>query len=250
MFIVAIAELKGDIDAALRPLSEALGTTAYELKLSLNAGLPAVVRVTADERQAAAANRAIADQGHFAVVCDKNEVIPSEAMNELRDFVLEPAGLLAQRGSKDCLPYADVHVLLRATHRTTRESSEQIKERQFRPVAAALSGGLVLTKTTKRTVTSMTANNEQVLYVFSRSRPPLILRERSAIYTGLGARRGPTSFENFNNTTELLRNRCPSAIYDERLRTSRPIRGLADGIEATDIYAHILSEYLPRRALR
>lgn len=244
MFIVAIAEIKGETEHAIRPLSEALGTTPYELKLLFNAGFPAVVCVTADESQALAAKQIIAEKGHYPVLCARSKVVPSAEICELRDFRFEPEGLVPEHGSNRQLAYEEISVLLRAIHRTTSETKEQIKERQFRPVAAVLSGGLVMTKTTKRTVTSSTARNEQVLYIFSRSQPPFLLRERSAIYTDLGTKRSPTSFENFNTTIELLRSRCPSAKYDERLKTSRPIRGVADGVESTDIYAHILAEYL------
>jgi len=244
MFIVAIAKIEGEVEHAIRPLSEALGTTAYELKLVFNAGLPAIVRVTADESQALSAKKAIAAFGHWPILCRRSDVVQSARTRELRNFRFAPEGLVPEQGSNQRLSYDDVSVLLSATHRTTSETSEQVKERQFRPMAAVLSGGLILTKTTKRTVTSTTARIEQVLYIFSRSQPPYLLRERSANYTELGARRSPTSFENFNTTIEILRSRCPAARYDERLRTNRPIRGVAEGVEATDIYAHILSEYL------
>ncbi len=250
MFIVAIAELKGDIDNALGSLSQALETTAYELKLVFNAGFPAVVCVTADEKIAFRARQAIAAQGHVPVLCDRAAVCSSSNMSDLHNFELGSESLIAERNSSAQVRYGDISVLLRATHRSTSEAREQVRERQFRPMAAVLSGGLVLTKTTKKTVTSTTAFNEQVLYVFSRTEAPMILRERSAIYTALGAKRSATSFENFTIVIEELRRRCPSAIYDERLRTSRPIRGVADGSDATDIYAHILAEYLPKHSSR
>jgi hypothetical protein len=248
MFIVAIAELKGDVENAVRSLSQVLETTPYELKLVFNAGFPAIVCVTADENLARAAKQAIRSQGHFPVLCARAAVCPSSDMRELRNFELAPDTLVVDRSSNSSVRYSDITVLLRATHRSTSEAREQIRERQFRPMAAVLSGGLVLTKTTKKTVTSTTAHNEQVLYVFSRSESPVILRERSAIYTALGAKRSATSFENFNMVIEELRRRCPTAIFDERLRTSRPILGVADGIEATDIFAHVLAEYLTQRS--
>jgi len=241
MFIVAVAELKVEIQDAIRPLAGDLATTPYELKLAFNAGFPAVVLVTADETQARAAQKVIAGRGHRPILCDRRDVTPSSEMTQLRAFRLLPDALIPDEGSPRRLDFGDISVLLRATHRTTSERTEQVKERKIRPVMAVMTGGLVLSKTTQRTVTSSTAHNEQVLYLFSRSHAPWLLRERNASYSGLGSRLSASSFENFGTTIQLLREGCPSAAYDERLKTSRPMRGVADGIDATDIYAHMLA---------
>jgi hypothetical protein len=247
MHIVAIGELRGSIDDAIRPLAADLQTTPYELRLTLNAGFPAVVLVTVDETLAQAAVAAIARHGHAPITCDRNDVVPSSRMTLLRSFKFTAGGVTAHSGSDEELPYGDIAVVLRAMHRTTTETTETVKERKLRPVMAIASGGLVMSKTTKRTVTSNTAQNEQVLYIFRRSgAPPWLLRERSAQYVGLGTELKPTSLENFNNTIQGLRKRAPGASYDERLKSSRPLRGVADGVDATDILAHLLAKHLAR----
>ncbi len=248
MNLVAIGDLRGTIDDAIRPLASDLDTTPYELRLVLNAGLPAVVLTTVDESLARAAVAAIARHGHAAISCDRRDVVPSSGMTLLRDFQLEKTGLLAHLGSGDQLSYADIAVMLRATHRTTSETTEEVKERKLRPVMAIATGGLVLSKTTARTVTSSRAHNEQVLYIFQRgAAPPWLLRERSAHYGGLGAELRPTSLENYATTIRRLRECAPHAVYDERLMRNRPLRGVADGIEATDVYAHLLAKHLAKR---
>jgi hypothetical protein len=168
-------------------------------------------------------------------------------MTSLREFQLAEDWLTPQAGSSDRIGYGDIAVLLRATHRTTAESVEKIKERKLRPVMALATGGLVLSKTTTREVVTRTEDSEQVLYMFRRSgASPWLLRERSAHYGGLGAALRPTSLENFSNTVERIRNSAPLAAYDERLVNSRPIRGVANGVEATDILAHLLAKHLSR----
>jgi len=246
MFIVAIVEMKGQADEVARALASELATTPYELKLAFNAGLPAVILVTADEVLAQAAAQAIRRQGHGAVVCDRQHVVASSDMTTLRKFHFEPSALVPEEGSPLRLEYQEVTALLRATHRTSSETTEQVKERKLRPVMAVMTGGLVLSKTTERTVTSNAAHNEQVLYLFSRAQRPWLLRERSAQYFGLGALLSASSFENFGTTIQQLRQRCSNAIYDERLKTSRPMRGVADGVAASDIYAHLLAQYLSK----
>jgi hypothetical protein len=246
MYLAAIGEIRGPIEEAIRPLATDLGTTPYELRLLLNAGCPAVVLATVDESLARAAVAVIKKHGHAPLACDRRDVVTCAAMTLLRDFQLEKGGLVAQAGSSDRLHYDDITVLLRAAHRTTTETLQEVKERKLRPVMAIATGGLVLSKTTTRAVTSRTAQHEQVLYIFRQNGPPWLLRERSARYGGLGADMGPTSLENFVTTIRRLREIAPGAAYDERLMSSRPIRGVADGVDATDILAHLLALHLAR----
>jgi hypothetical protein len=248
MFLVAVAELSGALELPqIKSLAAEIGTSAYELRLLLNAGLPAVVLATTDEVHARSVLAAITRNGHLAVACDRRAVVLSASMVLLRDFEIDRQGLVADRASQQRCPSDDIAALLRATHRTSTESVQQVKERKIRPVMALATGGLILSKTTSKQVTSTTVEREQVLYIFRRSGgAPWLLRGRMARYGGLGAAMGPSSFENFAATIARLRELSPNASYDERLVTSRPIRGVADGIEATDLYAHLLAEYLGR----
>jgi hypothetical protein len=249
MHLVAIAELRGTVDAALGPLASELGMLAYELRLVLNAGFPAVVLASADEAAARRAFAAVERLGHAAVVCDRRDVVASAAMTTLRAFEFAPDALIAHAGSADRLPYDEIAVLVRAMHRRTTETVEKIKERKFRPGMAIATGGLVMSKKTTREVVTRTDQREQVLYIFRRSgASPWILRERSALYGGLGADLRPSSFESFAATVARVRMSAPGADYDERLMNSRPIRGVAVGVEAADIYAHLIALHLQSRS--
>ncbi len=244
MFVVAIAELKGSADS-LAQLAIDLETTAYELKLTLGAGFPAVVMATVDEPRATNAMEAIRRQGHVAVTCDRRTIVPSSAMTSLRDFQLEPTGIASSAASGERLPYADVLAMLRASHRSTSTSTEEVKERKLRPGMAIMTGGLIMSKKTTREVTTRTETREQVLYLFRKSgAPPWILRERGARYMGLLADLRPTSLENFGTTIRRLQELAPTAFYDERLMSGRPIRGVGDGVVATDILAYLLAAHL------
>ena len=245
MYLVAIGSLKGTIDEALKPLAVDLGTTPYELRLLLNAGCPAVVLATVDETAARAAVAAIQRNGHAPVFLDRRNVVPSDQMTLLREPQLTPSGLLAQPETSDRLPYDDIAVILRAMHRTSSETTQTVKERQLRPVMALATGGLIMSKTTTKSVTSSSMKTEAVLYLFRRSsQKPWLLHERQVRYTGLGTELRPTSLENFMLMIRNLRERASSAVYDERLMNSRPMRGVADGVEATDLFAHLLALHL------
>jgi hypothetical protein len=244
MQVVAIAQ-PGDVsEAGLRGLSVDLGTTLYELRLLINAGFPAVVLATAHAERALAASQTLARFGHRVVSCERSEMTPSADMTSLRDLAFEDAGILASASTKPGarLRYDAIGALVRATHRSEATTTSEVKERKLRPGMAILSSGLIATKTVKRDVTTTTVAHESVLYLFPRDLSrPFILREREARYDALGAALRPTSLENFAHCTERLRALAPSSAYDDRLKTARPIRGVADGILACDWYAHLIA---------
>lgn len=248
MHLVAIAELGGLLEPPqLSSLANDIGTTAYELRLLLNAGLPAIVLVTADAAQAKAAAEAVARHKHVPVVCDRSRILPSGRMTTLRNFELTPTELIADRDARGSCRYDDITVMLRATHRSSRESVEQVKERKFQPVMAVATGGLIMSKKITKDVTTTTSTREQVLYLFRRGQEhPWILRERAANYAALGSVMGPSSFENFTTSIARLRQLAQGAVYDERLTNSRPIRGIGDGSDAVDILAYLLADFLAR----
>ncbi|MBN1612339.1 MAG: hypothetical protein JW940_37255 [Polyangiaceae bacterium] len=248
MHLVAIAELRGTVDAAVGPLASELGILAYELRLVLSAGFPAVILASADEAAAQRAFAAVERLGHAAVACDRRDIVASAAMTTLRAFEFGPEALIAHAGSADRLPYDEIAVLVRAMHRSTTETVEKVKERKFRPGVAIATGGLIMSKKTTREVVTRTDEREQVLYIFRRSgAPPWILRERSALYGGLGADLRPSSFESFAATVARIRTSAPEAAYDERLMNSRPIRGVANGVGAADICAYLIAMHLQSR---
>jgi hypothetical protein len=244
VYVVAIVELRGGIEPTLKDLAAELGTTAYELRLVVNGGLPAVVLATVDEAKARAARDSIARHGHRAFVLDRRSIVTSSEMTELVRFVLTQTGVVADERAAAELPYPDIGALVRTVHRATTTTTEQVKERKLRPVMAIATGGLVTSKKTTREVTRHEEQREQVLYLFRRSgEAPWILREHGAIYSGLGSDVAPAAFENFRTTIRLLRERAPSAAYDERLTTARTVRGVADGSDATDLLAYLIAKH-------
>jgi hypothetical protein len=247
MFLVAIAELRGGIDGTLKELAAELGTAPYDLRLVLNAGFPAVVLATVEEARARAGSAAVARHGHVPVSLDRRSVVASANMTELVRFKLTKSAVVADERAPAELPFADIGALVRAMHRGTTTTTEQVKERKLQPVMAVATGGLVMSKKVTREVTRTEEHRAQVLYLFRRSgAPPFILRERGALYKGLGPDLGPTAFENFQTTIRKLRELAPAAAYDERLMNARPIRGVADGSDAADLLAYLIAAHAMR----
>lgn len=99
-----------------------------------------------------------------------------------------------------------------------------------------------MSKKSTREITTHSEARQQVLYLFGPpGMVPWILRERETNYGGLGPELGPASLQNFMTCIRWLRARAPHAIYDERLLSPRPIRGVADGVDAADLLAYAIA---------
>lgn len=254
MFAVALCRWSETfvIEDEVRALAPLMGKSAYDARLVLQAPPPIVLLSTPE---LAAAQRGLAllrGRGHGAVACDLARVRSSSDFFAPKTFRFEPAELvIATPAAEQRLPYADVLALIRARHDSTDERVCEQRSTKFSLARAAMTGGLAVTKTTVRHERRVSEAREQVLYVFSRSGDGhVFLRESRLVYAGLGDRLGPTTAENFAATVALLRERAPSALFDERL-VSRRRRGdvLSAGAGGsatsnageTDLLAHLLA---------
>lgn len=230
MHVVAILELAGTVDSAAALLAAALGTLAYEERLKLAAGLPAVVLMTPDGARAAALVDALARQGQPALAIASSEVVAASDMVTLKRFAIEPDALVANSGNER-LPWASVTALVRATDRRRVESTTVVAEKRFDLARTVITGGLVRSRTTNREVTKHADDTEPVLYLFAGAgTKPWLLREQGTHYEGLGDRLARTAPANFVATVGEFRARAPHARYDERLVTRRrPVAAAAPG---------------------
>jgi hypothetical protein len=258
MHVVAIAELATPIEAEAAALARDLGTTAYEERLKLAAGLPAIVLTSADPAPARVLVAALRARGHVALCCDAATGVASGAMVPLRRFAFEPDAFVAPDVPGARLPYADILGIFRASHQARIETRAEGTSKQFSAGRALLTGGLVLTKSVTREEKSVSHEREQLCYLFrAGGDTPWLLRERGTQYAGLGAEVGPSSAHNFVATLARLRKLAPGAVYDERLMNprnapNRPIRTGSGSSEAVgvssasgvDLIAHLMAQWI------
>ena len=261
MHVVAILHLATTIEAEAAALAADLGTTAYEERLKLAAGLPAIVLQSAEAGPAKALLTKLRARGHGALVTDSAEVVASGDMIAVRRFAFEEDGLTL-RDSGVRLPYEDIVAIVRAVHRKRTETRTETKATSFSFGRALASGGLVLTKTTTREEKSVAQDWDALLYLFRTSgETPWILHERSADYSALGGALAPSSMQNFLAVVARLRAAAPHAIYDERLtgpgsaptrllHTVKPGTTAASTASGVDLVAHVLAQWARRAALR
>ncbi len=230
--VVAILKLAAPIDVEAKALAADLGTTAYEMRLKLAAGLPAIVLATTDGATAAALAGKLRSRGHRAEHVHLADVVRATAMVQLRRFELAADALVAGDAQ---LPWSDICAFVRARHHHRDETTTKVKEKKFDATRAVLSGGLVTRKTHTRDVTTRTETTEQVLYVFRASDDtPWLLREHATNFAGLGAALAPTATQNFAVAVDQLRARAPHAAFDDTL-VRRPT------IDDVDLYAHLVA---------
>ena len=233
-YFVAIGTLATPIEAEAKALAADLGSTAYEERLVLAAGLPAIVLATTDEAAAHALRGKLVARGHRAQVCRATDVISADAMVPMRRFQLDAEALDSGDGAAR-LPWTDVACFVRAKHVRVTQTTATVKEKKLALGRAVLTGGLLTRKTETREVVKRSEDTEQVLYVFpGDGTTPWLLRELATHYGGLGAALAPTATANFNAALELFRKRAPHARFDDSLLRRPPV-------EDVDLYAHLIA---------
>jgi hypothetical protein len=243
-----------DVEAPL--LAGDLGVAAYDARLLIAGGFPALVLTTPARDRALALVGALRGRGHDAAACDAATIAPSTTMIAMRRFRFEGDAIVLDDGAR--LPYADILCLLTAWHTQRTDAETKTESRAFDAGRAIASGGLLLTKKVTTRTTAKVEAREQVLYLFRRSgETPWILRTTSASYAGLGERLAASQAENFTATVGRLRELAPGATYDGRLltvkrvpeRTGLHVSGstttVATSTEAgVDVLAHFIAQAL------
>lgn len=264
MFVVAVLEVRGRIEDEAAALAADLAITAYDARLLLAAGTPAVVRTTEDKAQALDLLARLRARGHGAVACDSAAVVASGAMVAMRRFRLGAAAMTLDDRPGEQLPYDDVLALVAAVHRTRAHTETHVSEKKLSIARAVITSGLSMTKTVKKESHAAVEERENVLYLFRRSgAPPWLLREGGVgDWSGHGQPLAASRLENFRLTVGALRARATGATFDDRLVTRKVqeraslavgagTKSVTTSSDATvDLLAHLLALWIARSAYR
>ena len=232
-YVVAIVSLSTSVEDEARALAADLGTIAYEERQKLAPGLPAIVLSTTELELAEVFTAKLRGRKHRAHWCSSSDVVPASEMTRLRNFAFEPDALVA---GDERLPWSDISVLIRATHRFHTEGTTTVKTTKLDLGRAVLTGGLMITKTKKQEVVTRSDNSEPVLYIFRASgEPAWILHEQRTNFAALGADLTPTAPRNFVLAIDRIRARATNARFDERLAARKTTP------DELDLLAHILA---------
>ncbi len=238
-------------------VARTIGGVLYEVRLKLVAPLPVVVGPLAGLEQARALLLALRARAHGAVACDADQVVSAADMSSARRFAFTATALDVEStpGHQATMPFDELLAIVRASSTQLEETSTTTMKKQFSVGRAALSSGLLRSRQTSETSVNRDIALEQVAYLFRKSgRDPMLLREHQLEYRSLGPRLQPTTGQNFRTVMQLLTERAPHAVLDERLvsqkRRSSMTRAAAVGNVSrtessnqaeTDLAAHVIA---------
>lgn len=220
MHVVAVTRWGSPLQEELPALAARLGVGAYDLRLRLVGGLPAVFARVEDRVEAARQVVFLRTRGHGAVACDAEAIPRPEDQIVPVDFELGATALggVSASGARFEIPYAEIVAIIEAACVTSEEHAVTKQEKKFSAGRAVLSGGLVLRKTVKRVDKTVVEDQERWIYLFCRPGPAWsVWKEMTLRYEGLGGERQFTKAQNFAALSEKLRALAPQAFHDQRL---------------------------------
>jgi hypothetical protein len=247
--VIAIHYAPGQGEALVPALAEATDKTLYEVRARLSSpeGGPAVVANFGEIEHAWAFAGRLRANGVSPILLTPEDVESDAQRFLVRTFHLGDDGVTAtsRRGETAELPYREIDLILRGVRIDERVELKTTEQRKFSASRALMTGGLVLSKTTKKLQQVMTEERDDFLHLYGAGKPPLVFRASAITYQSLGPALQPSIAANFNYLVGALRKAAPQAVYDERL-TNRQARARVLGPSLTESHLDIAVSLLAR----
>lgn len=249
MYVVAIHYAPGAGEALTGALAEALDKTVYETRARLSdpEGGPAVVANYGEIEQAWACAGRLRANEIKPILLTPEDVATDAQRFVARTFELGPRSLTAtsRRGETVELAYSQVDLLLHAVRIDEQTELKTTERTKFSPGRALLSGGLMLSKTTRKLEKVTTEDRDEFLHLYSEGQLPLVFHASDLNYQSLGPDLQPSTAANFAWLAQRLREVTPRARHDGRL-TSRAGRARILGPSLKDRHLDIAISLLAR----
>jgi len=221
MYVVAIHSLTMDKETRSGALAAVLGRTIYEALARLRApgNGPFVVAFFAEKERAVLLVERLQSEGFKASLLTADELETEGRALIVRRFSLGEHEILftTEKGDSRSVPFKNIGLILRGTGIIRDVTTETIRNRSVSLGRAVLSGGMMITKTTKNVREVATEERQACVNIYTRDGSPLVLRENTLVYDSLGPALQPARAANFAYLVAELRRHCPDALYDERL---------------------------------
>jgi hypothetical protein len=221
MHIVAIYNLGNNENDLAKSLAEAIGKTIYETRsrLRVTGRGPSVVAVFSDIKHAEECAAKLVDSSFDVIVLPQDAIESDNNRFLVRSFELSDQGLRAEArdGQSVMIPYRNIDLMLCGSSIMQHGETETVRDRKFSMGRAMLSGGMMVSKTTKKTMKSTVQDRERFLYVYTGNHPTIVFRENSVLYNSLGQSLQSSRSANFSFVIAELRRLGPGTIYDDRL---------------------------------
>jgi NACalpha-BTF3-like transcription factor len=221
MHVVAIHGLNKDKETLAGALAIAMKVTVYEALTRLRApgNGPLIVAVLADRERAERLVQQLHSAGFKAMGLTAGEIDTAAFAWIVRRFSLGERELHVQmeKGDTFDISLQDINLILCGISISSSTATKTVKERSVDLGRAVLSGGMMITKTTKTTQDVTTEIRERFINLYAGDAPAIVFRENALDYTSLGPARKPSRSENFTYLVAELRRYCPGVQFDERL---------------------------------
>lgn len=223
MHVIAIHRLGQDRETHAPALASALGITMYEAlsRLRSPGNGPFTIGVFADLELAMQMEAKLRSAGFSSIVLTQDEITAERSPLIVRKFELSDNELavVTETGESLHISFQNIRLILRGIGIVRGTVTETVKNRSVSLGRAVLSGGLMLTKTTKSVQEVATEERAVFFNLYAGGMPVLVSRENGLLYDSLGPALQPSRALNFTYLIAELRRRCPAAQYDERLLT-------------------------------
>lgn len=221
MNIVAIHTLGRDKETLAGALAAVLKVSSYDvlMRLRVPGNGPLTVAVFAEKERAEELGAKLQSAGFAALVLTDADIEAAAITRVVRRFTLGERELRieTEKGDNLNITLQEIDLILCGMRISRSTETETVKDRKINLGRAVLSGGMMLTKTTKTTREVITEARERFLNLYAGDNPAIVFRENTLDYTSLGPVRKPSRTENFTFLIAELRRCCPSAGYDDRL---------------------------------
>lgn len=255
MNVVAIHYAPGAGEAMAPALADALDKTLYEARARLSSpeGGPAVVASFGEIERAWAFTGRLRASGIYPILLTPEDVESDAQRFLVRTFQLGEHGItvVSRQGKTAELAYREINLILRGVRIEERTELKTTEQRKFSPGRALLTGGLMMTKTSRKLEQVTSEERDDFLHLYAEGRPPLVFRAREVNYQSLGPALQPSIAANFAHLVEALRQASPQSPYDERL-ANRQARARVLGPSLTenlDVAVSLLARVLRAKPL-
>jgi hypothetical protein len=221
MHVVGIHSLKDDKESLAGSLAAVLGVTVYEALSRLRApgSGPLIVAVLAEKERAVYLVEKLRSTGFKALMLTGDEIENEGNALIVRRFSFGERGLgvTTEKGDSFDISFQNIDVILRGTDIFREVTTETVKKRSLSLERAVLSGGMMISKTTKSVRETATEERQGFANIYPADGTVLVFRENKLVYDSLGPELRPSRVANFNNVVSELVRRCTGALYDARL---------------------------------
>jgi len=217
MKLVAITRAPARIDDAAAAFAAATGLTMAESRMRLAPEPPALLaRLEADPADALVAS--LRRAGLSALAIDAHVPTDADRTVALR-VAFTPDGLTIAPRSGEAMQVAwlDLLAVLRGSRESRTEAERTEKSKSLSVGMAVATGGLIMTRTSTKTVHSSDTSFQQVILVYARDGRSAALVEGQVDFSCLGADLQPSSTANMNTLSRRFREQAKGAFHDDRL---------------------------------